>query len=249
MCENKSFMKAWQVDRPYLTSGHLKIIACSAMFLSHLAQSELLYMMEFTKIADLFMLIGRISMPLFSFMAVQGIILTKNRGKYLKRLFMFALVSEIPFDLVFSGTGFFVYSQNVFFSLFLGALMVYLWEKILASQTNIFLRLGFGFLIFLGFYFLAGFFMTDYDSRAIVVIALIYLAKESRLLTAIAILIGFAFEARIGGDYLSIPYMVYLSIPLIFLYNGKRGTYNKWYFYAFYPVHLILIYLLKIILL
>ena len=196
MSDNKSFMKAWQVERLYLTSGHLKVIACIAMFLSHLAQSGLLYMMEFTKTADLFMLIGRISMPLFSFMAVQGIILSKNREKYLKRLFIFALVSEIPFDLAFSG-----------------------------------------------------FFMTDYDSRAIVVIGLMYLAKESRLLTAIAILIGFAFEARIGGDYLSIPYMVYLSIPLIFLYNGKRGTYNKWYFYAFYPVHLILIYLLKIILL
>lgn len=249
MSDNKSFMKAWQVDRPYLTSGHLKVIACIAMLLSHLAQSGLLYMMEFAKTADLFMLIGRISMPLFSFMAVQGIILSKNREKYLKRLFIFALVSEIPFDLAFSGTAFFVYSQNVFFSLFLGALMVYLWEKIGTSQANIFLKLCFEILIFLGFYFIAGFFMTDYDSRAIVIIGLMYLAKESRLLTAIAILIGFAFEARIGGDYLSIPYMVYLSIPLIFLYNGKRGTYNKWYFYAFYPVHLILIYLLKIILL
>ena len=38
MSDNKNFIKAWQVDRPYLTSGHLKIIACGAMFLSHLAQ-------------------------------------------------------------------------------------------------------------------------------------------------------------------------------------------------------------------
>lgn len=249
MSDNKSFMKAWQVDRPYLTSGHLKIIACGAMFLSHLAQCGLLYMLEFTKIADLFMLIGRISMPLFCFMAVQGILLSKNPKKYLSGLLIFAFLSEIPFDLASTGYYFFIYSQNVFFSLFLGAFMVYQWEKIRKSELNELLKFCFAIIIFLGIYFLAGFFMTDYDSNSIVAIGLLYLAKDSRILTALAILVGFAFEARIGGDYLSIPYMVYLSIPLIFLYNGKRGTYNKWYFYAFYPVHLILIYLLKIILL
>lgn len=242
-------MDTWQVDRPYFTSGHLKIIACGAMLLSHLTQSGLLYQMGFTKSADLFMLIGRISMPLFCFMAVQGIILSKNREKYLKRLFIFALLSEIPYDLVFSGSAFFINSQNVFFSLFLGTFMVYLWEKIKASQINNPFKLVFAIIVFLGIYFSAGFFMTDYDSRAIVAIGLLYLAKESRILTGLAILIGFYFEAKIGGEYLSIPYMVYLSIPLIFLYNGNRGTYNKWYFYAFYPVHLLIIYLLKIILL
>lgn len=249
MSDNKSFIETWQVDRPLLTSGHLKIIACGAMFLSHLAQSGLLYQMGYTKSADLFMLIGRISMPLFCFMAVQGIILSKNREKYLQRLIIFAFISEIPFDLVIADSVFFIYSQNVFFSLFLGTFMVYLWEKIKESQLKTTFKIAFAIIVFLGIYFLAGFFMTDYDSRAIVAIGLLYLAKESRILTALAILIAFAFEAKIGGDYLSIPYMVYLSIPLIFLYNGKRGTYNKWYFYAFYPVHLLIIYLLKIILL
>lgn len=249
MSENKSFIENWQVDRPYLTSGHLKIIACGAMLLSHLAQSGLLYQLGYTNSADLFMLIGRISMPIFCFMVVQGIILSKNREKYLTRLLIFAFISEIPFDLANADSAFYFYSQNVFFSLFLGALMLYLWEKIRASELNTIFKIGLAILIFLGIYFLAGFFMTDYDSRAIVAISLLYLAKESRILTGLAILIGFYFEARIGGDYLTIPYMVYLSIPLLLLYNGKRGTYNKWYFYAFYPVHLLIIYLLKIILL
>ena len=249
MGDKKSFIKAWQVDRSYLTSGHLKMIACAAMLLSHLSQSDLLYQLGYTKLADLFMLIGRISMPLFSFMVIQGIFLSKNREKYLLRLLIFAFISEIPFDLANADSVFFIYSQNVFFSLFLGAFMVYLWEKIMVSGINRILKLAFIIVIFLGLYFLSEYFMTDYDSRAIVVISLLYMAKESRILTALAILVGFAFEARIGGDYLSIPYMVYLSIPLIFLYNGKRGAYNKWFFYAFYPVHLIVIYLLKIILL
>lgn len=248
MNESKGFIENWQADRPYLTSGHLKIIACGAMLLSHLAQSDLLYQLGYTKSADLFMLIGRISMPLFCFMEVQGILLSKNPEKYLQRLLIFAFISEIPFDLANTDTAFYFYSQNVFFSLFLGALMVHFWEKTRASEKNPVFKIGLIILMFLGIYFLAEFFMTDYDSRAILAIAFLYFAKESRILTALAILVGFAFEARIGGDYLSIPYMVYLSIPLILLYNGKRGTYNKWYFYAFYPVHLLVIYLLKIIL-
>ena len=249
MGENRKFIECWQVDRPYFTSGHLKMIACGAMLLSHLAQSGLMYQLGYTKSADLFMLIGRISMPLFCFMAVQGICLSKNREKYLQRLLIFAFISEIPFDLANADSAFFIYSQNVFFSLFLGVFMVYLWEKIKISEFNRILKLAFSIAVFLGIYFLAEFFMTDYDSRAIVAIGLLFMGKESRILTALAILVGFAFEARIGGDYLSIPYMVYLSIPLILLYNGRRGTYNKWYFYVFYPVHLIVIYLLKIILL
>lgn len=249
MIENKKNLEIWQANRKYLTSGHLKFIACGAMLLSHLAQSGLMYQMGYVKLADLFMLIGRIPMPLFCFMSVQGISLSKNREKYLQRLFLFALISEIPFDLAFSDNIFDVYSQNVFFSLFLGVFMVYLWEKIREFKLNKVFKLGLIILIFLAIYFLAEFFMTDYDSKAIIAIGLIYLAKNSKVLTALAVLFGFAFEATVAGFELSIPYIVYLSIPLILLYNGKRGTYNKWYFYAFYPVHLILIYLLKIILL
>lgn len=248
MSENQNFMRVWQNSLKHFTSGDLKLIACGAMLLSHLAQSGLIYQMGYIKTADLFMLIGRISMPLFCFILVQGIILSKNRKKYLNRILIFALISEIPFDLVFSDSIFNIYSQNVFFSLFFGGLMIYFWELVKVSQLNKYIKVGFTIIIFAASIFWAEFFMADYDTNAIIAIGLIYFAKDNRILTILAIIIGFLFEASVGGEELIIPCMVYLSIPCILLYNGKRGTYNKWYFYGFYPIHLLVIYLLKIIL-
>lgn len=248
MSENQNFMRVWHNSLKHFTSGDLKLIACGAMLLSHLAQSGLIYQMGYIKTADLFMLIGRISMPLFCFMLVQGMILSKNRKKYLNRILIFALISEIPFDLVFSDSIFNIYSQNVFFSLFFGGLMIYFWELVKVSQLNKYIKVGFTIIIFAANIFWAEFFMADYDTNAIIAIGLIYFAKDNRILTILAIIIGFLFEASVGGEELIIPCMVYLSIPCILLYNGKRGTYNKWYFYGFYPIHLLVIYLLKIIL-
>ncbi|WP_276887387.1 TraX family protein [Anaerococcus lactolyticus] len=248
MIDKRNFKDVWHTSREHFTSGDLKIIACGAMFLSHLAQSGFLYGFDCVKLADLFTLIGRIAMPLFCFMVVQGIILSENKEKYLKRLFIFALISEIPFDLAFSDSVFNIYSQNVFFSLFLGALMVYFWERIQINDINNTLKLCSGIILFLAISFIARLFMTDYDAYAIFAIALLYFAKDNRLLTALAIFVGFAFEANFTGMEFTIPYIVYLSIPLILLYNGKRGSYNRWYFYGFYPAHLFVIYLLKVIL-
>lgn len=72
--------------------------------------------------------VGRISFVLFAYLMVEGFIHTKSRFKYLLRLGLFALVSEVPFDLAFSGQAIDLSSQNIFFTLFLSVLVLDAWE-------------------------------------------------------------------------------------------------------------------------
>ena len=79
MGEKNEILKAWHRDRSFLTSGGLKLIAASAMLLSHLAQTGLVYSLGYIRLADFFMLIGRLSMPIFSFLIAQGIGLSSDK--------------------------------------------------------------------------------------------------------------------------------------------------------------------------
>lgn len=95
---------------------------------------------------------------------------------------------------------------------------------------------------------IAIFIRSDYHFFGVRAIALLYLSRNNKYLTALEIFYGFYFEARTHGFELYIPYIVYLSILLILLYNGKRRKYSKYGFYLFYTGHLLLIYLLKLVL-
>lgn len=246
---DKKFLETWQSDRSFFTSGHLKIIACLTMFLSHLAQSYLLYILGYIRIADLSMLIGRVAMPIYCFMVAQGMLLTKDKKSYLKRLFIFALVSEIPYDLAFRNTIFEYYNQNVIFTLFLGALLIYIWQVIENKSYKVYIKISLMLIIAILFCFLAQMMFTDYSYKGIIAISLLYLSFSNKYLTALVLFLSFYFEAYVTGYSLYIPFIVYLSIPLILLYNGKRGKYSKYGFYLFYPGHLMLIYFLKLVLL
>lgn len=218
------------------------------MLLSHLAQTGLVYSLGYIRLADFFMLIGRLSMPIFSFLIAQGIGLSSDKKKYLLRLLIFALISEIAYDLAFRGNMLDFSNQNVFFSLFLGGFFAYTIGKVKSLFKNKLisaLLIGFSFI---GISYISILIRSDYSYKAVFAIGLLYLFRKSRALSLLAVLIGFYFSAHTRGYILDIPYMVYLSLPLIFLYNGKRGSYSKWAFYLFYPSHLLLIYLIKSIL-
>lgn len=239
------FLRNWYRDRPIFSSGQLKLIATFTMVLSHLAQSNLIYKLGLVRLGDVFMLIGRISMPLYCFMLVQGVILSSNRKKYLLRLLVFALVSEVFFDLAFSSQIFDFTSQNVFFTLFLGGVMLVVFENLKLSSINRLLA----FTIAMGFFLLSCFISatirSDYSTFGIIAILILYISRNSRFFTSLGIFLGFYFERFVSGYIIFIPYIVYLSIPLVFLYNGQRGSYNKYGFYLVYPLHLLVIYLLK----
>ncbi len=225
------------------TGSTLKIIAIITMLIDHIGAVilepfltpgfqvfnpqtiyDILYIISRT--------IGRIAFPLFCFLLVQGFIHTSNVKKYALRLGAFALISEIPFDMAMCNGSLFDFSkQNVFFTLLIGLITLYLMDKYKEKRYLglIFLFLAAGLTELIN---------ADYGMFGILPIGLFYLSRESKKKTMLAGLIAFFFEAPLF-------LVVYLSLPLIYFYNGKRGLSIKYFFYAFYPLHLLFLYLIK----
>ena len=242
------FLAVWKRDRKFFTTAHLKYIAIFVMLLSHLSQSGFLYMLEddYYNIATSFTLIGRLAMPIFCFFTVQAVLFTKDIKKYFTRMFLFALISEIPFDLAFKNTLFDWSHQNVIFTLLIGALVIHFIDLTLQSNKDKYLKLAYIFFTIIVGILLAEFLKTDYSAYGILAIILIYFTRNNKILLTLAIMIAFSFEFKMPGGFIDTTYgFVYLSIPLILLYNGKLGKQNKWLFYVFYPLHLFIIFLLK----
>lgn len=215
-------------------------------------------------------MIGRTAFPIFCFLLVEGFFHTKNRKRYAMNLFLFALLSEIPFDLAlipaneFSHTlqvgealrtnlDVYMKDQSVYCTLFLGFLVIWAIDTVfsrcaLAAKDRPALRtpanlIGalLSFLIVLGGYFAADALYTDYDHKGIVLIVVLYLLYRIRPLALGA---AYAYISLFGTNEIwSLP-----GFLLMLLYNGKRGYIRgnlKYAFYAFYPVHLLLIYVVR----
>ena len=161
----EEYNRIWNRDRSYLSAAHLKWIAIFTMLLSHLAQTNLMYNMgeEYWFMADIFVFIGRIAMPIFCFFTVQAIIYTKNYKKYFLRLLAFALVSEVPYDLAFYEKPFYSYGQNVIFTILIAAFAIFLIDKLLKRDENIIINIVGIILITIAAMYLAVLLRTDYS--------------------------------------------------------------------------------------
>lgn len=129
----------WDMKKIVFTNVGLKNIAYVTMFIDHFFAVVFMEMIRRQSAAgyetDLLReiysagrAVGRISFVLFAYLAVEGFLHTRSRQAYLRRLGIFALVSEVPFDLAFSGQNIDRQSQNIFFTLFLGVLVLTVWE-------------------------------------------------------------------------------------------------------------------------
>lgn len=235
----------------FLNGSVLKIIAILTMFIDHFCAVLLssrpkeisfsLYEMisiggkylstqQLDQIYDIGRSIGRLAFPLFCFLLVQGFVHSKNNNKYTLRLLLFAALSEIPFNYAFFGSLRYWYHNNVFFTLLLGHLalraMERFKEKPLIGAGIVFLLIN-----------LAQILHTDYGAFGVVLIVLLYMARNNpAYLLAVGIL-----------TFVFLPYgrTGLIAFLLMCLYNGKRGLKLKYFFYAFYPVHLLLLFFLR----
>ena len=178
-------------------------------------------------------LLGRMAFPIYCFLLVEGFGRTGSKGRYAGRLFLFALISEIPFDLAFSRTMFYNGYQNVFFTLLLGFLMMWAMDRVEKCCGMAALRLaGYGAAV-LGAALAAEMLCCDYRAKGIIAIALLYLFRKNRWEQIAAGCVAFLWE---------------ITAPLAFIfigfYNGRRGAKVKYAFYLFYPVHLLVLYLM-----
>lgn len=232
-----------------LTSNMLRILAMAFMICDHL----------WAKVVpgnDWMTYVGRMTFPIFAFMISEGFIHTSNLKKYILRLLGFALISEIPFNLFYGGSWFYPYHQNVMFTLLFGLLAITLIDKARKNKDAKTIVKSSLLVILLGIASFIGF--VDYGFWGFLTVIMFYLFRGfpfAWVLQLIAMVLmnlilfeGQQIPVEIFGKTYEIAtqgFAVFSLIP-IWLYGGRKGKSNKimqYGFYAFYPVHMILIYL------
>ncbi len=225
-------------DKARVLSGSaLKVIAVLTMLIDHVGshlidRSIVLCSLAGHKIYlfQLMRMVGRMAFPLFCFLLVEGFIYTHSRLKYGINLFAFALISEIPWNLEHCGRLLNYRTQNVFFTLLFGFLAMcaveYL-KKVPVAMIAAILVAAFASKLL----------KFDFGLVGVVFIVLLYALREHEVLRIPAIFV------------LHRPWTSMLAFIPISLYNGKRGFIKgkilKYAFYAFYPAHIFVIYLIK----
>lgn len=226
-----------------LTGNQLKTIAIIAMLLDHIAW---LFLPTQSIWGQLLHAFGRTTAPIMCFFIAEGYRYTSNRKKYLGRLLLFAAISHFPYVLCFQYAWY--AKTSVFWSLAMG--LVALWiikhEKI-ADGWKI---AGFLLCCLLAY-------PGDWSYRPVLWIVAFGLLKgdfKKQMLAFAAIaLITYVLPSGILQNTTGYLYTlgIFLVIPLLWLYRGKRGSnqsWQKWIFYIFYPLHLFLLYFLRIFL-
>lgn len=173
-------------------------------------------------------IIGRISFPIFAYLLALGYKSTHNVKKYLRRLLLFGLLSEVPYILAFNSD-----NLNIFFTLALGLMTIMLYEK----KEYLYIIIVFYFAIFAH---------VDYGIYGVLVIFFMYVyGYHSKVLGTIL----FILATFIYSYFNVLQIFAILSIPLICLLENITKDIDikkyKYVFYVFYPFHLILLYSLK----
>ena len=205
--------------------------------------------------------IGRLAFPIFAFLIVEGYFHTSNLKKYVLRLLTFALVSELPFNLMTGGGLFYPFHQNVLWTFLLGIGMIHwnekaksapMWRRILRGAGTVILGyllgtltmvdyLGAGVLMVLAFYFFRGRNWWHYLGQFL---ALYYINTE--------LLGGLSYVVELFGREIWIAQqsLAVLALIPIWLYRGRQGHHSKafrWLCYGFYPAHMLILVLLMML--
>lgn len=242
--------KSHEVNKKPLTGSTLKWIAIISMLIDHIGafliepillehgvglggifgggpalQTSPYYFLS--QIYTISRLIGRLAFPIFAFLIVEGFLHTRNLKKYIIQMGIFALVSEIPFDLAGSGVILEFSYQNIFFTLFIGLLSIAIFDELGKTSKVKWL------VPVLGMVF-AELLRTDYSAMGVLVIFIFYYFHDD-------------FKSRnlFNGILFLSQLTAVFSLALIQLYNGRRGKQNKFFFYIFYPAHLALLFLIR----
>lgn len=235
-----------------INSVWLHIFAMSFMLLDHMWATLFLDY-------DWMTCVGRIAFPIFAFMTVEGYMHTSNLKKYITRLLITAVISEIPFNLMVAGTWIYPYHQNVIWTFLIGLMLIHFnelarkkekpWLNILVAVATTLLGVVLGILSF-----------SDYNAAGVLTVLVFYFLREKKwwnLLIQLALLYyinveylkGYCFDVTVFGKTFTIVQQGFalLSLAFIWLYKGKQGKKNKafqYFCYAFYPLHMVILWLL-----
>lgn len=221
-----------------LSGAQLKYIAFLSMLIDHVNKALLYPNLQdglLLNISDLFDILGRIAFPLFAFFVVEGYFKTRNRQKYLINLLIFGVISEIPFDMFTTRTFFNPRFNNVLFALALSLITIWIIDTIKTKMPRI-LWFIVTIVVLAVMCLVAMLLSVDYDYHAILIVYFLYIFYDKPILSCVF-------------GYLSIFKEIWslLGFGLILTYNGKRGKQNKLINYLFYPVHLLILGILRMI--
>lgn len=224
-----------------MTAFVLKLLALSFMLCDHIGRTVL-------PEAEGLTYIGRLAFPIFAFQLTEGYLKTNSISKYARRLLIFAFISEIPFDLMLYGTVWHPERQNVMWTLLLGLFVMHMIDKILASHETLFLQ-GARLFVLLSFSTVfATVFRVDYGAPGLLLIVAFHVIHGRSLhwlfeSIAMAVINSSALAGKSEG--FPVQLFAMLSLPLIWSYNGQSGhrsNFWSWFCYAFYPLHMLLLY-------
>lgn len=237
----------------HISSAGLHILAMGLMLCDHL------WAMLFPA-AEWLTCVGRMAFPVFAFLIAEGYLHTRDLRRYLLRMLIWALLAEIPFDLMYGGSVFYPYHQNVLWTFLLSLLLILLIEKCKSHfrpLTAAFFTAG---LAALG-YVLGYVTMTDYYGVGVLTVLTFYFFRErnwkSRLCQLLCLYIlhvkllgGYYYEFEVFGFEIEVVQQGFALLALIpiWLYQGRQGFHNKafqYFCYAFYPLHMLLLHIVQ----
>lgn len=230
----------------------IKYIAMVTMLLDHIA---LIFLPSGTVLAELFIDVGSFTAITMCYFMVEGYEYTRSKRKYAIRLLLFAAISQLPFCMAFASEGFAEISNlNIFFTLFLCFLIIHVCHM----NLNPILR-GL-FIVLLTMVSL----ISDWALMAPIFTCLFVKARGNRQKLVgsyifAAVLYGLynlidatTYEGSIQDGLIALGSVIGIvasGVLIVCLYNGKRmeqgRTFSKWFFYIFYPAHLVVLGLIR----
>ena len=225
----------------FVSGAWLKLIAMISMLVDHVNKA-LIYPNLVSNhgflatVSNLFDIIGRIAFPLFCFMLVEGYFKTRSRKRYLFNLLMFGVISEVPFDMFATASFFNMNWNNVMFTLALVLITIWCIDVLKGKMQKLPKALWYlvSPIIVAVMCIVAMFLSLDYEHHAILIGYFFYLFHDAPIF---AVPFGYASMFRE-------PWAL-LGFGLTLTYNGERGKQNKMLNYWFYPVHLLILGILR----
>ena len=236
------------------TSFSLHIMAMAFMLCDHMWGTGVVS-------SDLFTCIGRVAFPIYAFLTVEGYFHTRSLKKYVKRLLLFAVISEIPFNLVMSGTPFYPLHQNVLWTFLIAIGLIHwnekvrdkqVWKQGLVGIATVCIACIGGIITF-----------VDYYHAGVLMVLVFYCFRGRKWWHFLGQLLclwvincqmlggfGYVFELFGAEHFVPRQAMALLALIPIWLYRGRQGCHSKklqYLYYAFYPAHLLILGILQLL--
>ena len=262
----------WDQKTHTFSDDMLKLVAVFTMLLDHAASGILEYYLQYVPLnndvwellyrinSDL-RVIGRIAFPLFCFLMIHGFIHTHSRLKYAGNLLLFALLSELPFDFLFYDGIDFAH-QNVFWTLLIGLLMIWALEAVNQTNIKMILKYAASLPVIAAGIKMSMVLNTDYAWTGVLLILGLYLFRKKKgLQCTIPFVVFFiarvfrnvelgyySFGIQVIRETFKLYWSIVISAFMILRCNEKRYIRKgKYFFYAFYPVHISILYLIRVL--